>query len=143
MSSLTRHEMQETAVLHLKDANDDLMYADGQDGQPDLTKPMRVRVYGPGSKQYAKALNNRQNRGLDLLKRTGKVKETSEEAAMANAEFLSDCTHSFENVDSDNGHSGRDLAMEIYLNQKLSFIRDQVSSFASQTANFTPASTKT
>lgn len=141
MSSIKRYEMQETGVLHLKDSGDELMYADGPDGEPDLTKPMRVRVYGPGTAQYAKALNKRQNRQVEMLKQR-KVKETADEAIQEQAEFNAACTASFENIDSDHGHSGYDLFMEIYCNQKLSFIRQQVGVYINETANFSPPSTK-
>ena len=77
--NLSKYEMAETSVLHLVDAGDELMYADLPDGSgPDLTRPMRAHVFGPGSKQYARALNNRQNHNVDLLKRKGKTKETAE-----------------------------------------------------------------
>lgn len=143
MASLKRYELEEAPrPLHLKDGNDELMYADGENGEPDLAKPMRVLLYGPGSKQYARAQNAKQNHHLDLMKSKGKTKESAAEAAQSNAEFLADCTHSWENVDSENGHDGRDLSMEIYLNQRLSFIRDQVAVFLNETANFTPGSKK-
>lgn len=143
MSSLKRYELEEAArPLHLKDGNDELMYADGEDGKPDESKPMRVHLYGPGSKQYERALNAKQNHQLDLMKAKGKAKETEAEAAQSNAEFLADCTHSWENVESENGHAGRDLSMEIYLNRKLRFVRDQVATFVNETANFTKPSSK-
>lgn len=133
MSSLTKFQMQETAVLHLKDANDEPMYADGTDGKPDPKKPMRVNLYGPGSKQYARALNEKQNHGVDLLKRRGKTKESAEDAMQSNAEFLAACTASFENID--------DAPLDVYLNQKLSFIRDQIAVFLNETSNFTSGRT--
>lgn len=132
MSSLTKFEMEETGVLHLKDAGGVLMYADGADGKPDAAKPMRVRVYGPGSKQYAAATNSRANHNLDLMKVKGKTKESQEEAARVNAEFLVACTHSFENID--------DAPIDVYMNQRLSFIRDQIALFLNETGNFTPGS---
>jgi len=142
MSSLTKYRMAETGVLHLKDAEDALMYADGADGKPDLTKPMRIRLYGPGSKQYARALNERQNHNVDLLKRKGKTKESAEEAARTNAEFLAGCTQGFENIESDSGTTGEALWMETYTDQGLSFIRDQVAAFLNETSNFSTPSTK-
>jgi len=134
--------MAETGVLHLKDAEDALMYADGADGKPDLAQPMRIHLYGPGSKQYARALNERQNHNVDLLKRKGKTKESAEEAARTNAEFLAGCTQSFENIESDSGTSGEALWMETYTDQGLSFIRDQVAAFLNETSNFSRPSTK-
>lgn len=138
--SLKKYRMVETGVLHLKDAGDELMYADGEDGRPDLSKPMRIHLYGPGSKQYAKAMNAKQNAHVDLLKRRGKTKESADEAIRSNAEFLCGCTHSFENIDSDAGKDGEALYMEVYTDQGLSFIRDQVAAFLNETANFTPPS---
>ena len=132
MSSLLKYEMAETGVLHLKDAANKLMYADGENGKPDKSKPMRVHLYGPGSKQYARALNAKQNHHVDLLKSGGKTEESAEEAAQSNAEFLTACTHSFENID--------DAPMDVYLNQKLSFIRDQIAVFLKETGNFTTGS---
>lgn len=134
MSSLTKYEMAETAVLHLRDAADNLMYADGADGKPDLTKPMQAHLFGPGSKQYAKAQNARQNHQVDLLKRKGKTKESAEDAANEQAEFLAACTQSFDNIE--------DAPIDVYRNQKLSFIREQIGVYLNETANFTQGSTK-
>ncbi len=130
MTSLTRFKMVETGVLHLRDAGDELMYAVDANGKPDLAKPMRWHGYGPGSKQYAKALNAKQNHNLDLLKRKGKTKETAEEAALSNAEFLAACTVKLENID--------ESPIEVYTDQQLAFIRDQIAVFLNETANFTP-----
>ena len=140
MSNLKKYEMAETAVLHLRDAGDNLMYADGADGQPDLTKPMRVHVYGPGSKQYARAQNERQNHQVDLLKRKGKTRESADEAAAEQAAFLAACTQSFDNIESESGAAGEALFLEIYGNLKLSFIATQVGIYLNETANFKPAS---
>ena len=136
MTTLTKYRMAETGALHLKDANDELMYADG-----DRARPMRIHLYGPGSKQYARALNARQNHNLDLLKIKGKTKESAEEAARTNAEFLCGCTQSFENIESDSGATGEALWMETYTDQGLSFVRDQVGAFINETANFSKPST--
>jgi len=141
MSSLTKYRMTETGVLHLKDAGDALMYAEGADGKPDLAKPMRIHLYGPGSKQYARALNERQNHNVDLLKRKGKTKESAEEAARTNAEFLAGCTQTFENIESDSGTTGEALWLETYTDQGLSFVRDQVAAFLNETSNFSTPST--
>ncbi len=132
MAALTKYEMAETGVLHLRDAADNLMYADGADGQPDLTKPMRAHLYGPGSKQYAKAQNARQNHNVDLLKRKGKTKESAEEALGEQAEFLAACTQSLENID--------DAPFDVYSNIKLSFIATQVGVWLNETGNFTKGS---
>ena len=140
MSSLKKYELEEAAVLHLKDGADELMYADGADGQPDTSKPMRVHLYGPGTQQYARAQNARQNHQVDLLKRKGKTRETAEEAALEQAEFLAACTKSMENMETESGNAGRDLFVEVYANRRLYFIATQVGLFLNDTANFTQGS---
>ncbi len=129
MYSLSKYEMSETGVLHLRDAADNLMYADGADGKPDPTKPMRAHLYGPGSKQYAKAQNARQNHYVDLLKNKGKTKESAEDAMRSQAEFLAACTQSLENID--------EAPIDVYTNVKLSFIPTQIGVWLNETANFT------
>jgi hypothetical protein len=126
--------MAETGVLHLRDASDEPMYADGADGKPDHSKPLRAHLYGPGSKQYAKAMNDKQNHNVDLLKRKGKTKESVEEFSRSNAEFLVACTASLENID--------EAPIDVYMDQQLSFIRDQIAVFLNETNNFMPGSPK-
>lgn len=138
--NLSKYEMDESGVLHLKDAADELMYADGEDGKPDQSKPMRIHLWGPGSKQYARASNARANHHIDLLKAKGKVKESADEAAKSNAQFLAGCTKGFENIEGEPGQSVEDIAIAIYSNQRLSFIRDQVAVFIGETQNFTRSS---
>lgn len=142
MSSLTKHELTDVSVLHLRDAEDELMYADGPDG-PDPNKPQRIHLYGPGTKQFARATAERNNRMLDRMQRKGKMKMTAEEAIQDRADFVAAVTRSFENIDSDHGHKDADLHMEIYLNPKLGYIAEQAEAHARNTANFKPPSTTT
>jgi hypothetical protein len=143
MSNLKRFEMEETGVLHLRDAGDELMYAEGEDGAPDLAKPMRIYLYGPGSKQYAKALAARDNRWIERMKRRGKVAQSAEEKVRDQAELLTACTQSFENLDTGSGATGEALYLEVYTSLKLSFISTQANAFLNETANFTKGSTST
>jgi hypothetical protein len=140
--NLKKFEMEEAGVLHLKDAGDALMYVDDSDGKPDESKPIRVHVWGPGSKQYAKAKNAQENSQVDLLKAKGKTTETVEEATLKKARFLAAITKGWENVDSEDGAVGEDLSMEIYTNPRLLFVRDQVAAFTAETANFSPGSSR-
>lgn len=141
MSNLKKYEMVETSVLHLRDAGDNLMYADGPDGEPDFTKPMRAHIYGPGSKQYAKAQAANQNRMIDKIKRKGKADQTAEQKIKEQADFLADCTQSLENIEGESGATGQELFLEIYTNLKLSFIPAQIATFINETGNFTSGST--
>lgn len=122
----------DTGRLHLRDAAEELMYtADG--------KEVAVNVYGPGSKQYAKAQAAQQNRAVDMLKRKGKTDQTAEQRRQENAEFLADCTESFENVEYD-GLTGRALAIAVYSDTSIGFIADQVAKHIGDWANFSKPS---
>lgn len=131
---LKKFEMQETGFLHLKDANDELMYADDANGNPDPTKPMRVELFGPGSKEYARAQGIRNGRQLDRARRGKKAEGSPGEQLQDSVDVLVGCTKSLENIDGE----PRDL----YSNQKLSFIRDQIFLYLNETSNFTKASSK-
>ena len=143
MSSLTKQELVDVFALHLRDAEDELMYADGTDGAPDTSKPQRAHIYGPGTKQFARADTERNNKNMERLQRKGKIKKTTDETLKEKADFAIAVTKSLENIDSDNGKAGEDLFAEVYFNPKLSHITEQVELNARNTANFMPGSTKT
>ena len=123
-----------TGRLHLRDAAEELLYTpEGEE--------VAVNVYGPGSKQYAKAQAAQQNRAVDMLKRKGKTDQTAEQRRRENAEFLADCTESFENLEYD-GLTGRELAIAVYSDTTIGFIADQVAKHIGDWANFSkPAAT--
>jgi len=123
MSDVRKFAVSPTGSLHLRDASDELMYADD-----DQTKPIAVNVYGPGSKQYAKAQAAQQNRMIDKLKRKGQSTQTAEQLAREKAEFLTDCTASFENLEYD-ALTADALAMAVYSDISIGFIADQVAKF--------------
>ncbi|MBY0237868.1 MAG: hypothetical protein K2X55_00990 [Burkholderiaceae bacterium] len=134
--SLKKYALKPTSALHLRDGNDELMYADGQDGKPDLNRPMLAHLYGPGTKQYAKAKADQSNRNVDKLKKKGKSDQTAEEQTKETATFLAQCTESFENVEYE-GLSGRELIKAVYSDLELCFVTDQVNRHIAETANFT------
>jgi hypothetical protein len=125
-----------TGKLHLRDANDELMYADG-----DLNKPMCVNLYGPGSKQYARAQAAQSNRMIDKLRRKGKSNDTAESRAAESSQFLADCTESFENVEYEQ-LTGNALAIAVYSDISIGFIADQVAKYLSDWSNFPNSSIK-
>lgn len=120
--------------LHLRDAADQLMYADEA-----KKKPIAVRLHGPGSKEYARAQAAQHNRMLEALRRKGKSEKTAEQLRDEKAEFLADCTEAFEHVDYD-GLQGRELALAVYGDATLGFIADQVGKFLGEWGNFTKGS---
>lgn len=143
MSCLAKYELADVGVLHLRDAEDELMYAEGADGSPDTSKPRRIHLFGPGSRQHAKAQTTLKNNLFARMQRKGgKVKLTAEEERQQSAEFLAECTKAFENIESETGATGEGLFMEVYMNPKLTFIAQQAETFARDTSNFKPAPSK-
>ena len=133
MADIRKFAVEKTGRLHLRDAADELMFtAEGA--------PMAVNLFGPGSKQYAKAAAAQQNRMIDKMKRKGKTEQSAEEKARESADFLADCTESFENVDYDT-LTGRDMTLAIYSDQEIGFIADQVAKHLGDWSNFTKPST--
>lgn len=132
---IRKFAVEPTSRLHLRDASDELMYADEA-----KTLPIAVNLYGPGSKQYAKAQAAQSNRMIDKLKRKGKAEQTAEQIAQEKAEFLADCTESFENMEYDN-LTGSALAKAVYSDILIGFIADQAAKHLGDWSNFTKSST--
>jgi len=129
---IKKFAVQNTGRLHLRDASDELMYT--EDG-----KEIAVNVYSPGSKQYAKAQAAQSNRVMNNLKRKGKIDQSAEQKAADNAEFLSEITHSFENITYDE-LTGEALYKAVYSDSSIGFISDQVAKFVGDWSSFkTPA----
>jgi len=121
-----------TGRLHLRDADDELMF--NKDG-----KECAVNLFGPGSKQFAKAQAAQANRLMNRMKSKGKIEQTAEQKAAENAEFLADCTDSWENVEYGD-LEGRAKSHAIYSDQEIGFIADQVAKFIGDWSNFTKKS---
>lgn len=131
--NLADFEIELNGRLHLRNAKDELMYtAEGA--------PMAVVLHSPGSLQYVRATTKQSNRMIDKIKRKGKTDQTAEQNTADNAEFLADCTVSFENVEY-KGLSGRELAVAVYSEPRLCFIAEQVGVYLRETGNFTKPST--
>ncbi len=125
-----------TTRLHLRDANDEPMFADEA-----KTQEIAVKLYGPGSKTYAKAKAAQNNRLLEKLKRKGKAEQTAEQTAEEVAELLAACTEGFEHLEYGQ-LTGAALAKAVYADQSIGFIADQVNKHLGDWANFTkPSST--
>lgn len=135
--SIKNHEVLEYKSTELVDPKNRPMV--GDDG-----KPMIITVYGPASKQYAAAQSKRSNRMVDTLKHRGKTKETPEEKAEEQAQFLADCTKEFsENIAVEYpGLAERDMYLALYRNRKLGFVVEQVGAFAGEWGNFMKDSTE-
>ncbi|MDM0011987.1 hypothetical protein QTH87_05980 [Variovorax sp. J22P168] len=131
-----------TSTFQLLDGNDEPLFAPDAQGNPDATKPVRVTVYGPGSKEYQRVQANAQNRLVERMRKRGKAAPSADERLRDQAEQLADLTVAFENLEYD-GLQGRDLALAIYGDGSLGFITEQVNKHAADWANFTKASQPT
>ena len=122
----------ESAVLHLRGADDELLFDNGV--------PVTVTCFGPGSKAYQKAQATSQNKLIDRMKRKGNVDQTPDEKLAQQAEFLTACTESFDGLTSGT-FTGPDLFRAVYSDPEVGFISEQVAKFIGDWSNFTKAST--
>ena len=132
---IKRFAVQPTSRLHLRDAADNLMYADEAQ-----TLPIAVNLYGPGSKQHAKAQTKQSNALLDKYKRKGKAEQSTEDRIAENADYLADHVASWENLEYDQ-LQGRDLSVAVFSDQSIGFIADQVAKHIGEWSNFVQSST--
>lgn len=128
--------VEDTSVLHLRDAGEALLYEGG-----DKAQPVTVTLYGPGSKTYAKATAARSNHIVERLRKKGKADQSPEETAQEQAEFLAACTHSMAHVELE-GLEGEALFKAVYADPTLGFIAEQAGKHLGDWANFTKGSAK-
>lgn len=131
MNDIRKYSVAETSVLHLRDAEEELMF-------DDKDQPVTVTLFGPGSKAYAKAQAAQSNRVIDKIKRKGKTNQSAEEQAQEKAEFLAACTHSMQNVDYEE-LQGEALYKAVYSDISIGFIADQVAKHLGEWGNFSKA----
>lgn len=132
---IKKFAVEETGILHLRGADDEPLM--GEDG-----KPMTITLYGPGSKQHARAQSAQQNRLVDKLKRKGKTDQTAEQRAREQAEFLAACTKEFSSNIEYDGLTGDELFRAVYADESIGFIADQAAKHLGDWANFSKASPK-
>jgi hypothetical protein len=141
MSSIRKFAVSETGVLNLTDADDEPMI--GDDG-----KPMSITLFGPGSKEYARANAANQNRLVDKLKKKGKTDQSAADRAREQSEFLAACTKDMSaniEYDAPGGEKlkGEELYKAIYSDITIGFVADQVAKFIGDWSNFSKASATT
>ena len=134
MFDISKLAVKETAVIELE----------SPDGEPLLNENgevLSVTVYGPGSRQFQRAQGKRNRAILEYVRKGGK-KMKDEEQRELDAEFLADCTASF------NGFVYKDLTgyemfKAAYLDPSIGFIAEQVNKAIGDWANFTNKSATT
>ncbi len=136
MFDITTQAVADTAPLHLKSATGELLYIDG--------KPVRIVVYGPGSKPFADVESRQTGRAVKRLQdNDGKVTAVpSEQRIVEQAEDLAAITVSFENFNySPAGDKhGAELFQAFYADPKLGHLKQQVLKFLGDWGNFKPGS---
>ena len=123
----------ETGALELMDAKDKPLV-------DDTGAPVMITLYGPGSRSYAAAQAEQQNRMIDKLKSKGRSAQSAEDKAREQAEFLAACTASFSpNLEYD-GLTGPALFRAVYADTSIGFIAEQVGKFLGDWGNFSKGS---
>jgi hypothetical protein len=132
---ITTQAVADTAPIHIKNAAGDHLYDKDQ-------KPVRIVIYGPGSKQFAAIEAKQTNRAVKRMQdNDGKVTIASpEQRAAEKAEDLAAITVGFENFEYPpaEGKSGAELFEAFYRDQKLGFIHKQVEKAVADWGNFKP-----
>lgn len=122
MFDITSQAAADTAPIHLKGRDGEYLYHDGQ--------PVRIIVYGPGSKEFAAVEARQTSRALKRMQdNDGKPSAPAPEVRVAEqAEDLADLTVAFENLDYKPaaGKSGRELFKALYSDTRLGFIPPQI-----------------
>ena len=136
---ITSQAVDDTAVIHVKSAVGEPLYADAP-----RQKPVRIVIHSPGTKAVA-AIEARQT--ARTLKRMadndGKMTAaTAEERAKEVAEDLAAITIGFENFayPPAGDAQGAPLFEAVYADRKLGFIVNQVTKFLADWGNFKPGS---
>lgn len=133
---ISKHRTLLSNELHLRDANDELMYAEhDKDGAPIKESAVVAVIYGPGSKQWAKVQQRKNNAGIDRLKKKGKADQTAAESLEERAENLAGITKEFRNL-AYGELQGEAMIKAVYLDPLIGYIADQVDRFANDWANF-------
>ena len=133
---ITTQAVSDTATIHVKNAAGEPLY--------DGDKPVRIVIYGPGSKAFAAVESRQSARALKRMQdNDGRfTAATPEERLEQTAEDLAAITVRLESLtyppagDAD----GAELFTALYRDKSLGFIARQVSKFVSDWGNFTPGS---
>jgi hypothetical protein len=139
---MSNSDLFEITTIRARDEAD--IKLNNADGEPLIGgngEQLSVTIYGPGSKQYAKAQAERNQRLLARMAKRGNsgAKLTPDEQTAEAAAFLAACTKSF------NGwaYNGDPTAFEACYNDRpLTFIADQVQAGINDWGNFSSGSPK-
>lgn len=135
MFDITTQAVTDTAVIHVKNAAGEPLYADAE-----RTKPVQIVIYGPGSKAFGTVEARQSSRALKrMADNDGKITAaTAEERQKETAEDLAAITVRFENFayPPAGDAQGSPLFEAVYSDQKLGFIARQVTKYVADWGNF-------
>ncbi len=133
---ILKYAVEETKTITINDANNVPMV--GDDGHDVV-----FEIYGPGSKQYAKAQSKKTARIMNLAKQQAKIQGNPELDAIEDANFFADIVKtSPSNIGDDfPGLSGRQLLIALFTTRSLGFICEQINREISAWSNFIKPST--
>lgn len=139
MLDITTQAVEDTATIHVKNASGELLYADAE-----RTKPVRIVIYGPGSKAFGLVEARQSSRAVKRMQENdGKVTVAPfEDRLRETAEDLAALTVRFENLSYPPAGKaeGAELFTAVYADQKIGFIAKQVQKAVTDWSNFTGGS---
>jgi hypothetical protein len=121
--------------VHFKHpASDELVYRKAADGEDDPERPVGVRVYGPGSKEYRVAQTALTNEQIQR----GRKKITAEMIQRNAVETLARCTYEFVNFDYAGKPAGLEANRAFYADDRFVHFREQIQSEMGDFGGFLP-----
>lgn len=126
---ISKKAVKDTCDVLLDDASGEPLY-------DDEGNRCSITIYGPGTREYARAQSRRNQHLIERMQAKGrKVDRTAED----NAEFLAEITVSFNNF-TYKSMSGHEQHKACYLDGGIGYIAEQVSRACGDWANFTDRS---
>jgi hypothetical protein len=134
MLDITTLELADTATMPVCNVLGEVQKdADGNE--------LSITLYGPGTKQQQQCRHLAEERSamraMERVQEKGTGRPSLEEKLSERAEFLADCTVSF-NYFGYGSLTGRAAFLALYSNPKLSYITDSADQFLAKRANFLP-----
>jgi hypothetical protein len=134
MLNIKTKAVSETGIVELNDVDEEALF-DAEGNRCSIT------LCSPGSREYAEADAERQNRVTTLMMtRPGKAKVSAEERRQIDAQFYSRITKSFNHWEYDGALSGQEQFKAAYLDNSIGFIKEQLAQYVGDWGNFKPKS---
>ncbi len=125
-----------TTDVHLKNPATDMPMYDGVDekGNPDQSKPVKILIFGPGSKEYREAGSIATNKQI----KRGKKGLTAQVINEDRLDILVACTIGFENFNYGGAAFSPATVRSLYSDADMGWVREQVEEQMGDFGNFLP-----